>query len=500
VQADRSEPKGARFALPVAHVRARALGLLCLLALAPCALWTASPAAARAAGTAGAGTVLKSGPSVSALLGQAINCEEKAKGQSDDHAGYAATLHLECLPALYGALIATAGEAPGPALDALRAAIQDAIEVDARAIGAAESFTPRFLKKRLNRAISSKKTALTAVSHLPPPPSGGTATGGGGAAGGGTTSAGGTGGARATALSLLEQAINCEEKAKGQSDDRAAYAATLHLECLPLLYQALIALAGEAPGPQLDALRAAIQDAIEVDARAIGAAESFTPRFLKKRLNRAISSKRSALTALAALANVGSTPPPGPQGPGGAIGPAGAAGQTGLAGAQGPSGPAGPRGATGPVGPAGPTGSTGPTGPAAASTLVSRTIGVPGETKGSPAQSHYGPASGIAPAQAVVGVTDELSPATTIVAGNLAVLVTSAPGAGNSQTVGLFVNGALTALQCTVSGTATTCQDTSDSVTVLPGMPMSLQVQTSPGSTVDVPQTDVLAGFSASTP
>ncbi len=50
-------------------------------------------------------------------------------------------------------------------------------------------------------------------------------------------------------------------------------------------------------------------------------------------------------------------------------------------------------------------------------------------------------------------------------ASKLVVSLTAAPGAGGSATISIRKNGGNTALTCTVSGTATTCTDTVNSVT-----------------------------------
>jgi hypothetical protein len=64
---------------------------------------------------------------------------------------------------------------------------------------------------------------------------------------------------------------------------------------------------------------------------------------------------------------------------------------------------------------------------------------------------------------------------------NLQVSVITAPGSGNSWTITVRKAGADTAVTCTISGSATTCSDTSHSVSFTEGQLVS--IETTPAST-----------------
>ncbi len=173
----------------------------------------------------------------------------------------------------------------------------------------------------------------------------------------------------------------------------------------------------------------------------------------------------------------GPTGPTGPQGPAGPTGPQGVAGATGpqgpqgVAGAtgpQGPQGPAGSNGATGPEGPTGPqgpagsngaTGPEGPTGPAGpeggAGVLSGRINGLAG-TKGELVQ--YGAPSGISTAALHEEEVTTLSPDANLVATDLSVKLTKAPGTGTSRIFDVVVNGSPSpVLGCIIAVTQTGC-------------------------------------------
>jgi len=180
----------------------------------------------------------------------------------------------------------------------------------------------------------------------------------------------------------------------------------------------------------------------------------------------------------------GATGPAGPQGPAGPAGPIGPTGATGPTGAAGPIGPAGPTGsvgptgatgATGPVGPAGPLGPSGPTGPAGPTGATGAT-GAPGAngTSGSAIGGNY-PNTGNN--QFLIPWSDSSSateanadiPLPSGTASKLVVSRVVAPGAGHMVTITIRKNGVNTGLTCTISGTATTCTDTANSVTFSDG-------------------------------
>jgi Collagen triple helix repeat (20 copies) len=152
----------------------------------------------------------------------------------------------------------------------------------------------------------------------------------------------------------------------------------------------------------------------------------------------------------------------------GPVGPRGPASSQGL---QGPEGPAGPVGPTGPAGPQGPAGAQGPAGSAGADG-VSPTFGRI-NTLGVTAA--FGPVSGIGSASPLESDVTQLSPASAIVARDLAVELTAAPGVGASRTFTLRVDGVATGLSCTISGSQTTCSTGTASAAVAPGSELSIQ-------------------------
>jgi len=89
---------------------------------------------------------------------------------------------------------------------------------------------------------------------------------------------------------------------------------------------------------------------------------------------------------------------------------------------------------------------------------------------------------------------ETLSPAASVTAQNLAVRTTVAPGTGSSMTITLRVNGADTSLSCTVSGTGTTCSNTSATVTVAAGSRLALELSSSDAT---LPVMSVLVGWEA---
>jgi hypothetical protein len=175
--------------------------------------------------------------------------------------------------------------------------------------------------------------------------------------------------------------------------------------------------------------------------------------------------------------------PAGATGPTGPTGPAGATGATGAAGATGPQGPPGPAGATGPAGPTGPVGPQGPAG-------AQGPAGTPGSPGPAGADglnvvfgringlvtSIFAPVSGISSGDASEGNVTQLSPASTIVARDLAVRLTAPPGAGVSWTFTLRDDGAATVVACSISNPDTSCTSESNSATISAGSELSMQV------------------------
>lgn len=168
------------------------------------------------------------------------------------------------------------------------------------------------------------------------------------------------------------------------------------------------------------------------------------------------------------------------RGPKGARGAAGQNGRDGSAGPQGPQGPAGPPGADGaPGAPGAPGDST----VAVVSGRMTGYSGVLGPAFGSP--------TGTTSVNANEDLVETLAPARALAARNLAVQTTVAPGTGNSLTVTLRVDGADTALGCTIAGTATTCTNVGDEASIPAASTLSYGVTSSPG----VLSTSILVGF-----
>ena len=87
----------------------------------------------------------------------------------------------------------------------------------------------------------------------------------------------------------------------------------------------------------------------------------------------------------------------------------------------------------------------------------------------------YVPLGGGAGKQASITATAIAAPAAAIV-NNLSVSVSAAPGGSATATVTLMQNGTATALTCTITGSATSCSDRTDSVTVSQGDALVYQV------------------------
>jgi hypothetical protein len=161
----------------------------------------------------------------------------------------------------------------------------------------------------------------------------------------------------------------------------------------------------------------------------------------------------------------------------GARGQAGAQGPAGASGVQGAQGPAGPAGPGGPEGPAGPQGAAGPQGPAGTSTVAVLSARVTGYTGLSTVS--FGSVTGTSTAGATEDSVETLSPAAAFSVRNLAVQVTTAPGAGQSVTVTVRDDGADTPLACTITGAATSCTDVADSPVIAAGSTLSLRISSS---------------------
>jgi hypothetical protein len=89
----------------------------------------------------------------------------------------------------------------------------------------------------------------------------------------------------------------------------------------------------------------------------------------------------------------------------------------------------------------------------------------------------FAPVTGIATVTATEGDVETLSPNASLVAKDLFVRVTTAPGALASAIITLRANGVDTTVACTVTGlNVTTCNSAAASVTIAAGSRLSLKV------------------------
>jgi len=190
--------------------------------------------------------------------------------------------------------------------------------------------------------------------------------------------------------------------------------------------------------------------------------------------------------------------PPGPPGPSGPPGPAGSQGPAGATGAQGPAGATGATGATGAQGPAGPTGATGATGPTGPAGPTGTSFNFFGGQQGNTATGNctvnnstcyfslfYSRSEDTGESKAQVPV-----PAGTL--SNFKVSISAAQSGSQAYTFTVRKGGADTTATCTINGnnngtgqtSATTCADTTHSVTFAAGDLISVQVtpSNSPGA------------------
>lgn len=89
----------------------------------------------------------------------------------------------------------------------------------------------------------------------------------------------------------------------------------------------------------------------------------------------------------------------------------------------------------------------------------------------------FGAISGTSDPNSVADSVVMVSPPIAVVARDLSVNFTTAPGTGGSQTITLFVNGVASQLTCQASGSQTSCSDTQHEVPVPAGSSLALQVQ-----------------------
>jgi hypothetical protein len=140
-------------------------------------------------------------------------------------------------------------------------------------------------------------------------------------------------------------------------------------------------------------------------------------------------------------------------------GDTGAIGDTGAQGEQGPPGPQGPQGEQGPTGATGAPGADGTSGSAI------------GGNYPNTGNNNFLMPWGVTTSGTEANVSVPLPSGT---ASKLLVNLTAAPGAAGSATISIRKNGGNTALTCTVSGSATTCTDTTNSVTFSDGDLLSI--------------------------
>jgi hypothetical protein len=152
-------------------------------------------------------------------------------------------------------------------------------------------------------------------------------------------------------------------------------------------------------------------------------------------------------------------------------GPAGAAGAPGQPGTPGQPGAPGQPGEPG-------TGAPGAPGSPAASLLTVNTKNVPA-TVGA---THFLHPSGASDYWGAVTFADMLSPNTPMVARDLAVRLGGEPGAGESYKVTLLIDGADTALGCTVSALDTTCGNSAELIQVAARSRICFKVEVSAGA------------------
>jgi hypothetical protein len=170
-------------------------------------------------------------------------------------------------------------------------------------------------------------------------------------------------------------------------------------------------------------------------------------------------------------------------------GPAGKLGARGTTGAQGAQGLPG---AQGPAGETGLPGAQGDQGSPAASAILGAIQNLPGG-QGATTWPPIGNLQAASDASERV-----LTPNAAIVARDLAVRLSTAPGAGNIRTFAIKTDDpAGPVLQCTVSGTATRCDSGAQSVTFPPGTSLHLNAAATGAA---IPATDAQFGWRATTP
>ncbi len=175
-----------------------------------------------------------------------------------------------------------------------------------------------------------------------------------------------------------------------------------------------------------------------------------------------VALKKDAATLVGAQGPAGATGAQGPQGP---------VGTTGAAGGAAATGPPGATGATGSQGPQGPTGATGATGATPAITTALTGGACANQLAGFGATDYMGPGNCLSNLATDVQISLPRASTTT----NLSVILDTAPGGSNSFTFTILKNGTATSLTCQITGSATTCSDTSHTVSFAAGDTLVLQ-------------------------
>jgi hypothetical protein len=141
-------------------------------------------------------------------------------------------------------------------------------------------------------------------------------------------------------------------------------------------------------------------------------------------------------------------------------------------------GPTGAQGAPGTPGAPGSAGEPGQPGSYAASLLTVDTKNVPAPV----GETHYLHPSGPTDFWGAVTFADMLSANTPIVARDVAVQLGGPPGGTETYKITLLVNGADTALACTVTGTDMSCANSADAIQVAAGSRICFKVEVSAGA------------------
>ena len=154
----------------------------------------------------------------------------------------------------------------------------------------------------------------------------------------------------------------------------------------------------------------------------------------------------------------------------GAVGNAGVTGGTGAIGGTGATGGTGPVGGTGPLGGTGASGGTGAVGPSGTAGIFSAYL----NNLNAPVIAYIYPVGfqasyGSSPSSAGLRMPAACT------ARNISVQFSTSPGSGNSYTFALYVNGATSALSCTIANTNTSC-DGSATVALAAGDTIMIEI------------------------